>query len=178
MHEALHVHPAFEPLTRKNISVDEFVRAVRALEYFYRTAEAQRRVVLPPVLPDFPAAALLAKELRRLGAAPIASLNVPDVPVIADASQNAGYLYVKQGSTLGGRVISKNVAAAGIYRESGKSSEYFNGYGKDTAIQWKIFVAYLGNPAIHFDENNVVVTANDSFNYLRRVCDAVMEHKE
>ena len=52
-----------------------------------------------------------------------------------------GVLYVIEGSSLGGRVILKNITnALGYTAENGAS--YFGGYGEKTGSQWKSFLGH------------------------------------
>lgn len=50
-----------------------------------------------------------------------------------------GCLYVLEGATLGGQVISAHLAKLGIGPENG--GRFFNGYGKRTGEMWKSFQA-------------------------------------
>ncbi len=48
-----------------------------------------------------------------------------------------GCLYVLEGATLGGQVISRHLAKLGIGPENG--GRFFNGYGARTGEMWKSF---------------------------------------
>jgi len=50
-----------------------------------------------------------------------------------------GCLYVLEGATLGGQVISRHLAKLGIGPETG--GRFFNGYGAKTGRMWKSFQA-------------------------------------
>jgi len=53
-----------------------------------------------------------------------------------------GYMYVIEGSTLGGRVILKHIQSKlGIEEQKGGS--FFSGYGADTGVRWKGFLSAL-----------------------------------
>jgi heme oxygenase (biliverdin-IX-beta and delta-forming) len=77
-----------------------------------------------------------------------------------------GILYVIEGSSLGGRVILKNITGAlGHNAESGAA--YFSGYGNQTGSHWKSFLAEL----IQFEaENNagdeIIAGANFAFDTI------------
>lgn len=79
---------------------------------------------------------LLERDLRALGVAPCAA--APRPARIADAAEALGALYVLEGATLGGRVITRRVAPAlGVTPEHGGA--YFHGYGDATGERWRAF---------------------------------------
>ena len=53
-----------------------------------------------------------------------------------------GMLYVLEGSTLGGRIISKHILKTLGY-DFHTGAAYFNGYGDQTGAYWKNFLAVL-----------------------------------
>jgi len=57
-----------------------------------------------------------------------------------------GYMYVIEGSTLGGRVILKHVSKYINVSENAGAS-FFNGYGADTGVYWKDFLQILTDAA-------------------------------
>ncbi len=108
---------------------------------FYRPAETALAGVLgeEPGL-DFETrrkVPALERDLATLKAAPSA-----DAPVSAPAgrSEALGFLYVLEGSTLGGRVIDKQLRARGL---SAEGLSFFQGYGEQTGARWKAFCAVL-----------------------------------
>lgn len=72
-----------------------------------------------------------------------------------------GYLYVKQGSTLGGQIISKQLKNLGL--EPGVSQFFFNGSGNNTAEIWKEFLAFLAQREPHVNADLVVSSARTHF---------------
>jgi heme oxygenase (biliverdin-IX-beta and delta-forming) len=87
---------------------------------------------------------LLAADLAYLGVSEheLAALPRCPLPVLNDAAEALGSLYVMEGSTLGGGVIRSN-----IQRCLGKSAPggymYFNGYGVATNTMWQSFLVFL-----------------------------------
>ncbi|MFP9098340.1 biliverdin-producing heme oxygenase [Flavobacterium sp. RHBU_24] len=74
-----------------------------------------------------------------------------------------GILYVIEGSSLGGRVILKNITAV-LGHNSEKGATYFTGYGNQTGSHWKSFLAAL----IQFEQENnageeIIAGANFAF---------------
>lgn len=77
-----------------------------------------------------------------------------------------GIMYVIEGSSLGGRVILKNITdALGYTPENGAS--YFGGYGNKTGSHWKNFLAAL---TLFEAENNcaedIIAGADFAFNAI------------
>lgn len=82
---------------------------------------------------------LLRRSLDALGVEP------PPVTaaVTADSpAQALGLMYVVEGSTLGGKVIRKSVAASGVSLEG---LDFLDPYGEATGAQWRAFLAVLND---------------------------------
>lgn len=88
----------------------------------------------------------LEADLRDLGLAAHELACVPAIP--ANVPGRVGWLYVLEGSTLGGRVMLKD-AAPRLGVTSGRGAAFLAGYGDRTAEMWRTFVAALN--AIAFD---------------------------
>ena len=170
-HEALHVHPLLAPLTTNQITRPEYVAALQAFYHAYKLMESQQRVPVPG-LPDAPALTWLTHDLQAQGAAPRALRDVPYPP--ADTpSKRLGYLYVKQGSTLGGQVISRNLERR-LGLAKGTDNTFFAGYGDQTGPQWKAFLlASVKLQGINMDEAAAQAVA--SFDAIGLSCDAVLQ---
>lgn len=99
----------------------------------------------------------------------------PQVPDTTDFASALGYLYVMEGSTLGGQLISRHFRQIlGI--EPATGGAYFHGYGEQTGARWKETVQFLdAAPAAASDDPQVqavfvaaaVGGANDTFIQLR-----------
>ncbi|MBO9703880.1 MAG: biliverdin-producing heme oxygenase [Sporocytophaga sp.] len=86
-----------------------------------------------------------------------------DLPEIKTSSQALGCLYVMEGSTLGGRIISRIIKETLLLdNESGAS--FFSGYGEETSKKWKLFCEVLtdyGTTAN--DDGTIIDAANETF---------------
>ncbi|HEX8672578.1 MAG TPA: biliverdin-producing heme oxygenase [Longimicrobium sp.] len=110
----------------------------------------------------------LEHDLRTLGADP-ARLSLADaVPEVEGVAAALGCMYVLEGATLGGRVISRHLAARGIGPESGGA--FFAGYGDETGEMWKSFSAAIGAYAEAHPESipRIVDAADETFTLLER----------
>jgi heme oxygenase len=87
---------------------------------------------------------LIAADLAALGvpAGALAALPRCRIPRLDNAEEALGSFYVMEGSTLGGRVIQRNVELR-LGDEGRASSTYFAGYGPDTGMMWRAFLVRL-----------------------------------
>ncbi len=97
---------------------------------------------------------LLAADLSALGVSRHSQATLPLCPVttLRDAAEALGSLYVMEGSTLGGRIIQRNIKRC--LGEIGRAScSYFNGYGAETGSMWLSFLAELDKaPAANIEQ--------------------------
>jgi heme oxygenase (biliverdin-IX-beta and delta-forming) len=77
----------------------------------------------------------LARDLQALGI-PAQARPVQVAPLRSEAAA-WGSLYVMEGSALGGQVITRALAAAGLKPEAGAA--YFHGWGDSTGMMWRDF---------------------------------------
>jgi heme oxygenase len=110
----------------------------------------------------------LEHDLRTLGADP-ARLAVADaVPEVEGVAAALGCMYVLEGATLGGRVISRHLAELGIGPDTGGA--FFAGYGDETGEMWKSFSAAIGAYAEAHPESTarMAEAADETFTLLER----------
>ncbi len=173
-HEALHLHPLLAPLNRPDVTRSQYADALLAFDAFYRAMEAGRRVATPDGVPDAPVTQWLAQDLAACGAAPL-SIAV-DCPAIDSEARLWGYLYVKQGSLLGGAVMSKNLNRA-LGLRPGTDQLFFAGYGAETGPRWKELIENLHRRAPSLPQSEIIEMAGASFQAIADLCDAVHSTK-
>jgi len=169
MHEGLHTHPLLAPLTEKTISREDYGWVLRAFYNAYASFESRREGGPSLDLPDAPALAWLKHDMDRQGIEPFPS-PLPPYPVIDTPSKLMGYLYVKQGSTLGGQLITKHLAET-LGLVAGIDNVFFAGYGKDNGVRWKEFLAALNTRTTDIDE--ALAQAVATFKIILESCDAM-----
>ncbi len=94
------------------------------------------------------------------------------LPPLGTQAEVLGCLYVMEGATLGGRMITQHIRAAlGITPTTGGS--FFEGYGDDTGKMWHGMRQMLvsGSPDIE-TENHIVNNAISTFVSLRDWCES------
>lgn len=85
----------------------------------------------------------------------------PLMPPLHTFSQLLGAMYVVEGSTLGGQVITRQLDRAGI-----PLRRYFMGYGERTGPMWKTFCRLLPEAALAADQDEIVASACLTFKRL------------
>lgn len=112
-------------------------------------------------------ARLLEIDLEVLGEDPRQLPRCPNLPPHAGLAQGIGCLYVLEGATLGGQVISEHVRRMlGITAASGGA--FFAGYGECTGAMWLAFRAAVA--AIAFtppERDEAIAAARSTFRALR-----------
>lgn len=112
---------------------------------------------------------LLAADLTRLGLAPerIAALaSCPPAPTVTTISAAYGAMYVLEGSTLGGQLISRQVAERlGFSADDGAA--YYNAYGRAVGGMWRAFGERVNQAAPMLDGEAVIAGARDAFAQLK-----------
>ncbi len=86
------------------------------------------------------------------------------LPPLITREQIMGYLYVMEGSTLGGKIIAKVLQAQlGLTAQYG--ARYFNGYGSNTVNMWENF-CHLLNRVDAIQEQQVLISASMTYTTL------------
>lgn len=105
----------------------------------------------------------IADDIKALGGNIPAIATNNELPQIANYLQAFGALYVIEGSTLGGQIISKMVQQH-LPVQDGKGLSFFNGYGDKMHQMWGAFKDILNKAAATpEDEQIIIAAANDTF---------------
>jgi heme oxygenase len=104
---------------------------------------------------------LLEKDLRALGVHDQVLETLPhcaDLPTIASFPQALGCLYVFEGATLGGQLMTRQLQRLfGFDHETGCA--FFSSYGSHVGPMWKAFGAALNNYAAERDVDQIILDA-------------------
>jgi heme oxygenase len=110
----------------------------------------------------------LVNDIKVLGGIVKEKCTDKDLPEISNDLQAFGALYVIEGSTLGGRVITKMMQRQ-VDTESLHGFSFFTGYGDETELRWSSFKQLINNQGYNQDDKKVVVeAANDTFVKFKR----------
>jgi heme oxygenase len=174
--KTMHAHQALEdllvPRLQQISTPGEYVRLLQTFYGFFSPLEAQIEQHLTsrqlPDLKERRKAAFLLDDMSALGFHS-AGLDVsPYLPRISNEVQAWGALYVLEGSTLGGRGITRMLLkqCPGL---SVRYLKFFNGYGDSTGPMWLRFQDALNG--LHLSESDLsqtVQAANDTFLNFKR----------
>lgn len=158
-HHRLNRHPLLVQLMQPGLDWKKYVLILEAYYHFYlgleaRMAEAERHI--PGAFPYGARrkSVWLAEDLAYFSVVP--SPSPPEtqgwgVGAIPGLGAMAGALYVVEGSSLGGLVISRRLAQLhGLTAQTG--ARFFNGYGANTDAYWQEFLAWLETRALGPDD--------------------------
>jgi heme oxygenase len=165
------------PLMNSDLARDEYRQFVSRFLGFY--APLERQLLAAPywkVLAfDYSArqkTPRLKQDLFSLGSSADLLALTPhctELPVLTTPEQLLGCLYVIEGATLGGRVITRHLQRnLGLTPQSGGA--FFDGYGTETGANWKAFCTMLSRSADHSGDEGrkvaIVAGANRTFETL------------
>lgn len=89
-----------------------------------------------------------------------------DVPVVSNISQALGAFYVLEGSTMGGQIISKKIAA-NLELNTNNGLSFFNSYGENNKNMWSNFLVSLNEQEKDLNTDEIILTAYKTFSKFR-----------
>lgn len=113
----------------------------------------------------------LEADLNELGGHPFQQLPIcVDLPPLDNAAGCFGCMYVLEGATLGGTVISRYIQEKlGVTPSAG--GRFFSGYGKQTGAMWHEFRAAITKFSSATDQHDVIISsARTTFKALQHWC--------
>lgn len=171
-------HAAIEQtldLMREQLSLDDYRRILERFFGFYRPVELQfaratGSAEVEALLMLRPREPLLRADLIALGMPTPDSLPMClDLPPLTTAPQCLGCLYVMEGATLGGQVLSRHLERTlGVTPETG--ARFFTGDGPQTGELWKKFRTAFTEFDTPETQDDVVASAIATFRALRAWC--------
>jgi heme oxygenase (biliverdin-IX-beta and delta-forming) len=113
----------------------------------------------------------LSQDLAALGVTPEELEQTPLCHALPDLRSTArlfGCLYVIEGATLGGQIVTRHLQASlGVTPQSGGA--FFSGYAEHTGSRWKAFGVHLSAFAgASGADDEIVAGANETFETLDR----------
>lgn len=112
---------------------------------------------------------LLEADLKYLGVAPSSTSPWAGIPKTRNAAEAFGAIYVMEGATLGGQVITRHLTQhLGLTPEQGGA--FFNSYGREVGPMWKAFgAAVTAYSEKHPETDDVIVrSAGETFDSFRK----------
>jgi len=151
----------------------DYLRLLKAFWGYYRPLEAALKDVneLHGFLPDISMRSklsLLESDLKAMGVDDDSLDRLPvcqELPACTDLAAAMGCLYVLEGSTLGGQVISRHFKGL-LNLDVENGAAFFTGYGEQTVAMWQTFREVL--MAVTVDEDTLINAACETFITLER----------
>jgi len=143
IHHQIENNSLFTKIITKEITLPEYVNLLQILYDFISPYEYSIIKKHPNLISGREKIPLLRADLLQIGQSDQYKKN-NYIPEICNKAIAFGYLYIIEGSTLGGQVLSKSL------KQNNKlftdiTINYFNSYGADTRRKWNEFLAILLN---------------------------------
>jgi heme oxygenase len=153
-------------------SVDDYINLLQVFYSYFGALEDQiNKYIGSDELPDYlqrRKSASLAKDILALGGSLPKKVTAAHLPVIENYLQAFGALYVIEGSTLGGSIISRMLSTQLGLKDNGLS--FFQSYGENLATMWATFKLTLNQQAKNKAETEMVINAADATFGQFKVC--------
>ncbi len=164
-HQRLEQSSLLMPITQGTITKENYIRILKIFYGFFSPLEQAiaKQKGIETYLPDHASrrkSELLLNDLRYL----TQSEETPvckDLPTINSLGDALGCLYVMEGSTLGGRIVSK-VLKEKLDIDQSNGATFFNGYGPETGSKWKKFQEALVAYSTDTTKEDAVIDAADT----------------
>lgn len=172
--ETLYAHKKSERiLTQKLISIKSYQDYASILKmfygYFHPIEAIVKKYLKKDVLKDIDERRNSLFILHDLEAINYSTEEIPlcvDLPKINSSLEALGTMYVLEGSTLGGRVISKMLMKNTSVVFGDANLNFFNGYKVDTGSKWAHFLSVIDQ----YEKSAAIIVeaANETFNCLTK----------
>lgn len=159
-------------LMREDFSLEDYKNLLKRFYAFYKSYDEKLRKTLKENPVDFYEekrfnTPRLVADLKSLGMSDdeISGIeSFDDLPALDSKEKTFGSLYVVEGSTLGGQVISRHLKEKFGFDES-NGAAFFSGYGKETGKMWNAFreavTEFADGNGVNREE--IIRAANETF---------------
>lgn len=158
LHQAVEATVAAQGSFTTITAYAEFVR--RSFRFYAAFEPCAEQAGVARLLPDWfmrRKLPFLQADCLALGVSARAAISVRAMPAMIDTAGLLGALYVTEGSTLGGRLLSLRAAALGMTAERGAA--FLNAYGATCGDRWRSFLAVLESVSLTWAEEDRLIEA-------------------
>ena len=166
-HRRLDAHVAFKPLLDGSISAPAYLRLLELFYGFHRPLEdalcASARDRGDPIMTGRERAHLISADLKQMGrsAADIAALPLCTIQSqLSEVGRFWGCLYVREGATLGGRLLAKRLNH--LFGEHMEGRQFLTGRPNDPA-EWRLFCAEINTTRQGVNPDAMIAGAQETF---------------
>lgn len=168
-HHKIETAPLLKKVIDANITLDEYRLLINKFYSYIKPCEILiQHLSCRDLLLNREKTPLLEQDLIVLGMDKNALEEMTQcvhLPVLVEREHVLGYLYVIEGSTLGGQVIS-HILHATLQLTPATGIRYFNGYGEDTKIFWEHFCHLLNATIEHGQQIKIINSVNQTYTTL------------
>jgi heme oxygenase (biliverdin-IX-beta and delta-forming) len=167
-------HEALEndlELAGPGLNESYYRRVLQAFYGFYRPFEDSLRATGSPSLIRFTSTRFkvpaLEADLAFWGIRSSDLALCTDLPQLAPDGRLWGALYVIEGSTLGGQLITRELENV-LGLQGGAGYQFFRGYGGETGSRWKEFRSMLMDASAELPGDEMVAGAAETFRSIHK----------
>ncbi len=160
LHDQVESLPFFKKIIDQTITLQEYKQLLEKMYGFIAPYEAISCLVFQSLMEGRIKVPLLEEDLISLGIPKNAMQTIPQCcPFTKMTRENLfGYLYVIEGSTLGGQVITQ-LLKNHLHLSPANGARYFYGYGKKTREKWNEYCAQLNHIDDRMQQESIIQSA-------------------
>jgi len=168
-----HDHVRLEQLLGLPDSIEEHIARLKNFYGFSAMWEPKALSLLSmlqPLIEERQKLSMLEADLLRLGltAAEVGALPLcSQLPLMDDQATALGSMYVMEGSTLGGQIISRHLEGKLGLRD-GEGYAYYQSYGAAVGRMWKAFLQMMQHHIEPAEASRLVDAARQTFRCLHQ----------
>jgi heme oxygenase len=146
---------------RAMVSINDYIRLLQHFYSYFSSVEDHLNLYIGSTeLPDYPQrrkSASLARDITTLGGVLSEKTHATMLPEIKNHLQAFGALYVIEGSTLGGLIITQMIRKQLGLNQKGLS--FFQSYGEHSTTMWDTFKLTLNQQADTIADADTIIAA-------------------
>ncbi len=161
-------HQALEhrlALSNGNLDRNRYRNLLQRFYGFYLPWEGLLAAWVGELLPGREKVPLLMRDLAYLGSNIGAIPLCPFVPAVNSQAEAFGSMYVMEGSTLGGQLISRHLEKS-LSFSNGDGYRFFRSYGPEVGRRWKNFQSIVLAHSVESEYTAIVSAAEETFRCL------------
>jgi heme oxygenase (biliverdin-IX-beta and delta-forming) len=170
LHDQIEQTFLFKKILLQEISLSDYQLLIQKFYGFISPCEAVIDTLTCPVIHNRKKKPWLEQDLQALKISNKEKVSFSlclDLPILSEYEQALGYLYVMEGATLGGQVITKLLQTQ-LQITLDQGGRFFYGYGDTTKIMWQDFCLTLRSINDVEQQNKIIGSASDTFTRLHQ----------
>lgn len=158
IHQELEQVSLLKKIMTREITLQEYAKLLLIFYQFICPRETNIKSTFPTLLNGREKSSLLLADLSVLRVTCSNLYSCETASIMSTETEIYGYLYVMEGATLGGQVITQALTQNPQLPEN-VTTRYFNAYGKDTRRKWLDFTRILSERNVTSSQHEQVITS-------------------